>query len=254
MKYAVDIYDVMDFNFCPNYQKYRKEGRKTLIGEYNLALEKTYYSCLRTFINSPDRVNNVLGSLKAAWGAEWIGEQEYAALELGPINPEKDRKGSLRRSGWDVLEVFGDFLTEEQYPIMSDRPFQLALSDSIILTGRWQYIREVGPEDNKRYQIVKILRDTPRRYNDPELDRGWLDLTAMAYAFKVIFDRDAELLVFDPHRLKNRTTIAFRYKEDFEELKRIVFAYVKQRRNKLYYVSPDIRCSSCEYRDLCKRT
>lgn len=253
MKYVVNINDVMDFNFCPNYQKYKSQRYKTLIGEYNQALEKIYYSCLRTFINSPDYVSNVLGSLKTAWGEQWIGEDNYASLELRPVNPERDKKGSRRRSGWDALEAFGEFLMEEQCPIISNRAYKLVLSEDVALIGRWQYIREIGPKDDKRYQIVKILPETTRRYNDPELDRGWLDLTAMLYAFKVIFGRDAELLIFDPHRVKNRTAVAFRYEKDFNKLKRAVFAYIKQKKHKLYYVSPDIRCSSCEYRDLCNR-
>lgn len=246
----INIQDIIDFCFCPRFKKLKGNNNPTLLQEYNKALNKCYFTFIRQMINKPNtNLENSFETLKTAWGKEWIKENDFKSIQILPVNPHVDTYSKRRRNGLVTLCNFYDLITKyKQFPITVNKSYEFQIDDFTI-TGSWDYIREVEVNKTKRIQIVKIIQEETRHCSYIQ-DRKDLDTIAMCYAFEKTFNiSDYDLVLLDAN--KNKQSIVKRSLKDYNLLINTCRYYKYCLDNNIYFVSPDIKCGICEYKNKC---
>lgn len=249
----VDISEVADFSFCPKYYDYRQSGMRTLMHEYNRALFSVYYKYLEALKNSSTGIKDVYRQLKTNWGISWIKEKTLAEIEVHSINPHLDSYGKRRRAGALAIEAFGNIMEEPQYPIAVRAMYSVPIIDhKINLVGIWDYIREILVDDEKHIQVVKFEEDVSKMKGGHKHQNS-IDIVAMAYAFKKLFDKPFDVIIIDTNTgsIKGKVTKVDICEEEYKELEQTVVSYVKCIKNDIRLISPGIKCNVCEYREAC---
>lgn len=252
-KVIIDIQDVVDFAFCPFYYDLKNNNpnevnRKVL---YDKSLHKTFYAYLIAL--QEDKLESTLEFLKYKWGKEWV-KYKYKNTRDFVItcsSYQNDTYENLRKKGIDAIFKFNDLmLKEKQYPIIIGHKYQIEILPNIILTGTFEYIRELTiNEDQKVIQVVKFISEN-NRFNTTMSKKHSLELIAMSYAFKELFDVEYFQVVSMEIETK-RILVETYTNKDYNLLKNTIKSVVMSIQNNIKCVSPDKRCFHCEYRNIC---
>lgn len=255
-KIIIDIQDVIDFSFCPFYYDLKNKdsneiNRRVL---YDESLHKTFYAYLIAL--QEDKLNSTLEFLKYRWGKEWI-KYKYKSTRDFVItcsSYRNDTYENLRKKGIEAIFKFNDMMMKEkQYPIIIGHKYQIEILPNIILTGTFEYIRELTLNNGQKViQLVKFISET-NRFNTNLSKRYNLELIAMSYAFKELFNVDYFQVVSIEVETKRMLVQTYTDKE-YDLLKNTVKNVVLSIQNDIKCISPDKRCFHCEYRNVCINT
>lgn len=247
--HVISIKDVLDFSFCPRYYdlKHRTADEMNMKEAYDISLHKVFYAYLRALQN--DTLKNSLEFLKYKWGKEWIKNKTNTEIILTPSALKRDLYDAKRRAGIDAIITFDELMNVPQFPIIINKEYELKISDDIILTGVWEYIREISDKsDNKFFQIMKFKTENNRFQVLKQMDYD-LELTAAEMAFEQTFNGNAQLVYVDIYRKK--VMPSYRNNKDRQTLIQTVKSVVQCLKHNIRCVSPDKKCYHCEYRNEC---
>lgn len=249
-EYKIDIQEVLDYNYCPVYYRLVHENPGENLSE---AYDKLLRSCFYSYINLLKNNSSVdIGYLTKLWGKHWIKDKSMIKFMTTPSASMRDRHDVLRKSGIDSLISFHNLIKKDsQYPILINKGYSINITNNIILTGKWEYIREIQDENNNSiFQIIKFQHRKDKFQTLMQM-RYDLELTAAAYAFESMFTAPEYQVVY-ANIYKEKMVPSFRSEQDFNILKQTVINTVKCINNNIYTISPDTRCFHCTYRNQCE--
>lgn len=246
----IDIKDVLDFCWCPRYYDLkRKDPEECNMKEaYDKSLHKCFYQYLYNL--QQNTLKNTLEFLKYQWGKEWIKQKRNTEIILTPSAAKRDTYANKRTAGIDAIITFDNIMRQtEQFPLIINKPYELRISKGIILTGTWEYIREIGDEV-KVFQILKFKTENNRFQVNTQMQHD-IELTAASMAFMQTFNvKDApELIHADMYR--KHLSSSYRTKGDYDLLRKTVISVAQCIKHNIRCVSPDKKCYHCEYRNVC---
>lgn len=244
----LDIKDITDFCFCPNYYdlKRRTKDEKNMKVLYDESLHNVFYKYLMAL--QQGTLENSLEFLKIRWGKEWIKNKKSSQLVLTPSAIKRDTYDAKRKQGINAILTFDELMSEPQFPVVINKPYELRISDDLIITGTWEYIREVKRNGENIIQLVKIVTESNKFRVRKQMDND-LELIAADMAFHQTFNGTAELLYVDIYTKK--MVSSYRVPEHQKMLIRTAKSVALSIKNNLRCVSPDSKCYHCEYRDQC---
>ncbi len=254
MALKIDIKDILDYSFCPAYYHLKRRH----INEYNLKqlydekLHEVFYAYLHAL--QLGTVKDAMKFLKYRWGKAWIKQRTNSEIIYTPSAMKRDTYEGKRQAGIDAIITFEEMMRGPQFPIIINVPYEVPIAKGLMLTGIWEYVREIEKPDTKErvIQVIKFRPENNRFITDAMTDRD-LELTASAYALKQKFNVDEfELLYLDIYR--KSMFHSFRKEKDYNLLKETARSVAICIKNDLKCISPDKRCFHCEYRDICKNT
>lgn len=245
----LNIKDVLDFSWCPKYYdlKNGNPNERNLKEAYDLALHKCFYTYLTSLQN--DTLIDSLKTLKYRWGKEWVKQKTNSEIICTPSALKRDTYDAKRRAGIDAIITFDKLMNTPQYPILINKQYSISITDDIVLTGTWEYIREVEINGKKIIQLLKFRTENNRFQVLNQMNHD-LELTAAALAFNETFNaNEIQLVYVDIY--KKKMMLSYRTVKDFELLKKTVISVAKCIKHNIRCVSPDKKCYHCEYRDIC---
>lgn len=247
----LNIKDVLDFSWCPKYYELKNNNpnERNLKEAYDIALHKCFYQYLLALQN--DTLLEGLKTLKYRWGKEWVKQKTNSEIICTPSAVKRDTYDAKRKAGIDAIITFDKLMQGSQYPILVNKNYSIQITNDIILTGTWEYAREIEINDKKIIQLMKFRTENNRFQVLSQMNHD-LELTAAALAFSETFNlnhADFQLVYVDIY--KNKMIASYRTVKDFELLKQTVISVAKCIRNNIKCISPDKRCYHCEYRDAC---
>lgn len=259
-KIIIDIKDIKDFCFCPYYYYLKRENpnEKNIKELYNDSLHKTFYAYLLAL--QENRLERTLEFLKYQWGKEWIRYKNkkdiIASSTTGYIRVTKsayirDTYELLRKKGIEAIFKFDEImLKDRQFPIIIGHKYQIEILPNIILTGTYEYVRELTVKDQKIIQIIKFFSQS-NRFSSTNISRKFdIELIAMSYAFKETFNaKYFQVVAIDVDTKK--TFINTYSDKEYNLLKETIKNVVICLQNNIKYISPDKQCYHCEYRNIC---
>lgn len=249
-KVVIDITDVKDFAFCPSYYELKNRNPNEINSKilYDQSLHKTIYAYLLAL--QEDRLDSTLEFLKYRWGKEWIKYQNTKDILVTRSSIWTDTYEKLRRKGIDAIFKFNDImLKDKQCPIIIGHKYQIEILPNIILTGTYEYIRELTINEQKVIQVIKFIT-TPDNFDTNIAKKFNIELIAMAYAFKETFNVDYFQVVSINVDTK-RMLIASYTDKEYNLLKQSIKSAVLSIQNNIKCISPNKQCYHCEYRNAC---
>ena len=250
---VIDIQEILDYNYCSNLYKLKylnEQVEENLTDKYDKTLRKCFYAYLNMLKNNSSVEVNYLTRL---WGKYWIKDKSTLKLMTKASANSRDKYDVLRKSGIDSLISFHDMIKiGEQYPILVGKEYRVNITPTIILTGKFEYIREFNlGGDNHVFQIIKFNHKKDKYLTMYQM-RHDLELTAMDYAFQSLFKIDEPQQMVYANIYKEKFVPSYRNQKDFEILKQTVINTVKCITNEIYNISPDSKCFMCSYRNQCQ--
>jgi len=250
-KLRIDIQEVVDFCFCPYYYdlKYKDKKEINIKNLYDKSLHETFYAYLLAL--QQDTLTNTLEFLKYQFGKEWINYKKNKEYNLISSAMKRDSYNRKRKKGIDAIFKFNDLMNKDrQLPIIVNHKYEIEICKNIILTGTFEYVRELTLKDKQKViQIVKFISESNRSFTNMARQND-LTLIAASYAFENLFDIDYfQSVVIDIE--KGKATTSYYAKKEYELLKKTVESTVICMRNDIKCISPDFRCYNCEYRNVC---
>ena len=247
----LNIKDVLDFSWCPKYYELKNinPNERNLKEIYDIALHKCFYQYLLALQNNT--LLEGLKTLKYRWGKEWVKQKTNSELICTPSAVKRDTYDAKRKAGIDAIVTFDELMQDPQYPIIINKSYSIQITDDIVLTGTWEYVREVEVDGVKTIQLMKFRTENNRFQVINQMSHD-LELTAAALAFSETFNLnhiDFQLVYVDIY--KKKMTTSYRDNKDFDLLKNTVISVAKCIRNDIKCISPDKKCYHCEYRDVC---
>lgn len=246
----LNIKDVLDFCWCPKYYelKNKNPNEHNLKEAYDIALHKCFYQYLLALQNN---TLDGLKTLKYRWGKEWIKQKTNSELICTPSALKRDTYDAKRKAGIEAIITFDKLMSIPQYPILINKEYSIKISDDIILTGVWEYVREIEIDGKKIIQLMKFRTENNRFQVLNQMNHD-LELTAAAMAFSKMFNMNElefQLVYVDIY--KKKMIASYRTVKDFELLKETVISVAKCIKGGIKCISPDKKCYHCEYRDIC---
>ena len=246
----LNIKDILDFSWCPKYYelKNKNPNERNLKEAYDIAIHKCFYSYLLALQN--DTLEGIK-TLKYRWGKEWIKQKTNSEIICTPSALKRDTYDAKRKAGIEAIITFDKLMSVSQYPILINKEYSIRVSDDVILTGTWEYVREIEIDNKKVIQLMKFRTENNRFQVLSQMNHD-LELTAAAMAFGKMFNMNElefQLVYVDIYKKKMITS--YRTKKDFELLKETAISVAKCIRNNINCISPDKKCYHCEYRDIC---
>ena len=246
----ISIKDVIDYCKCPMYYDLKKNdsNRYNLKEAYDIALHKCFYSYLVGIQQEDARTG--IDTLKARWGKEWIKHKSNSQIMLTPSAFKRDTYDAKRKAGIDAIITFNKLMNKDkQFPIAVNRTYEVPITNNLVLTGTWEYIREIERNGDNVIQILKFQTESNKFRTIHQMNHD-LELTACAMAFEHCFTPSAfELVYFDIY--SKRQIISYRTKQDIELLKQTVKSVALSIQHNIRCISPSKICYHCEYRDAC---
>ena len=246
-KITIDIKDITDYAFCSYYYKLKREDDNiNLRNLYDISLHKTFYSYLLSL--QENKLDSTLEFLKYKWGEEWIKSKSRNDILMSSM--KRDSYESKRKRGIDAIFTFNDIIAnDKQFPIIIGHKYQIEILPNIILTGTFEYIREVTINNKKVIQLIQFLSESFRTLT--KISQLYnIGLIASSYAFKEQFNVNFfQSLSVDIEKKKVFSNV---YSDkEYNILKDTVKNTVICLQNDICIISPDTKCFSCEYRDIC---
>lgn len=248
--YKIDIQEILDYNYCPVYYKlkYNNPGLENLTEAYDRILRKCFYSYMN-LLKSNSSVD--IGYLTKLWGKHWIKDKSLIKLMTTPSASMRDRYDLLRKNGIESLISFHNLMKQgSQYPILINKGYKIRITNNVILTGKWEYIRELQTEEENIFQIIKFQHRKDKFQTLMQM-RYDLELTAAAFAFENTFTAPKYQVVY-ANIYKEKMVPSYRDNNDFNILKQTVINTIKCISNNIYTISPDTKCFHCTYRNQCE--
>lgn len=252
-KIIIDIQDVIDFCFCNEYYKLKNADKNeiNLRNLYDKALHQTFYAYLIAL--QEDRLDSTLEFLKYRWGKEWIKYKSIKNLFITQSSSKYDQYEHKRKRGIDAIFKFNEMMADDQCPIIIGHKYQIEILPNIILTGTFEYVRELTIKNKKKskkvMQVIKFASTTNRFKTNIAREHD-IELIAMSYAFKQMFNVENFQTVYMDIDTKKTTITSFGEK-DYQLLKQTIKNTIICMQNNINCISPDIRCFHCEYRNIC---
>ena len=249
-KLMIDIADVRDFCFCPQYYdlKNKDQNEINVRALYDKSLHRTFYAYLLAL--QENRLDSTLEFLKYRWGKEWIKYKNTKDILVTRSSIWRNSYEQLRKKGIDAIFNFNDImLKDKQCPIIIGHKYQIEIIPNVILTGTYEYVREYTVNNKKVIQLVKFITFT-NRFNTNIARQFDIELMAAAYAFKETFNVDYFQVVTIEIETKKTTVNTYTDKE-YNLLKQTVKNVVLSIQNNIKCISPDKQCYHCEYRNIC---
>ena len=249
-KLVIDITDIKDFSFCSLYYNIKNKNKNeiNLRTLYDKSIHRTFYAYLLAL--QEDKLDSTLEFLKYRWGKEWIKHKKTKDLLITRSARWRDTYENLRRRGIEAIFKFNDImLNDRQCPIIIGHKYQIEIIPNVILTGTYEYVRELTVKNSKVIQVVKFVASTNRLATNFERQFD-LESIAMSYAFEQTFDIDYFQVVSIDVETQRQYINTYTNKE-YELLKRTVKNVVLSIQNNINCISPDTRCYACEYRNIC---
>lgn len=238
----------MDYCWCPKYYdlKNTNPNEYNLKEAYDVALHKCFYQYLYALQN-----NTLEGikTLKYRWGKEWIKQKTNTQVICTPSAVKRDTYDAKRKAGIEAIITFDKLMDTPQFPIIVNKSYSVQIAPNIMLTGVWEYVREVEVNGQKVIQILKFRTENNRFQVLSHMHHD-IELTAAALAFYETFNtQNVQLVYVDIY--KKKMIQSYRTQSDFKLLKDTVTSVVKCIQQGIRCVSPDKKCYHCEYRDTC---
>lgn len=246
----LNIKDVLDYCWCPKYYELKNNNpnERNLKEAYDIALHKCFYQYLLALQN--DTLEG-LKTLKYRWGKEWIKQKTNSEIICTPSALKRDTYDAKRKAGIEAIITFDKLMKTPQYPIVINKEYSIQITKDVILTGTWEYIREIEIDDRKIIQLMKFRTENNRFQVLSQMNHD-LELTAAALAFSKMFNiNQAEFQLVYVDIYKKRMMSSYRTAKDFELLKETVISVAKCIKGGIKCISPDKKCYHCEYRDDC---
>lgn len=246
---TLNIKDVLDYSWCPKYYELKNNNpnERNLKEAYDIALHKCFYTYLLALQN--DTLEDSIKTLKYKWGKEWIKQKTNSEIICTPSALKRDTYDAKRKAGIDAIITFNKLMDVPQFPIIINKDYSIKITEDIILTGTWEYIREVEINNEKAIQLMKFRTENNRFQVLSQMSHD-LELTAAALAFHNTFNADDFQLVY-VDIYKKKMIPSYRTQKDFDLLKETVISVANCIRNNIKCISPDKKCYHCEYRDMC---
>ena len=246
----VNIKDIIDYCKCPKYYKLKNKDSN----EFNLkeAYDKCLHKCFYCYLSGlqQDDIRSGIDTLKTRWGKEWIKLKKNSEIICTPSSFKRDTYDGKRKAGIDAIFTFYDIMEKDkQFPIAINKDYELQITPNIILTGTWEYIREIERNGNKIIQLIKFQTESNRFRTNHQINHD-LELTAAALVFKTMFNIDEFEIAYVDIYLK-KLILTTRSSGDFKTLKNTIISTIKSIENNLECISPDVTCYHCEYRNNC---
>lgn len=250
-KYKIGINEVLDYNYCSMYYKLKQDnpGVENMTELYDRVLRNCFSSYLN-LLKSNSSAN--IGYLTRLWGKNWIKDKTMIKLMAQPSANSRDIYDKLRRNGIDALHSFHNLIKiGNQYPILVNKGYEINIGKNIVLTGKWEYVREFRLDDNTTvFQIIKFTHKKDKFQTMMQM-RHDIELTAADLAFNSLFTVPERQVVY-ANIYKEKMVPSYRDEYDHSVLKETIINTVKCINNNIYNVSPDKRCFHCTYRNLCE--
>ena len=248
--HEIDIKDVIAYCRCPKYYelKHRYSKQYNILEEYDKAIHRCFYTYLHTLQLDPKKCSIAL--LKQKWGKEWVKQSRNSEIICTPKANKRDTYDAKRLAGVHAILTFEEIIANTpQFPIVINKPYQLKITDNIILTGVWEYIREIERGGEKIIQLLKF-RTEHNWFSVNHQTLHDLELTAAAMAFENTFNTHGfEIVYVDIY--KKKLMVSYRTCKDYELLKQSVISVVQSINHNIKCISPDKNCYHCEYRKVC---
>lgn len=248
--HEISINDVIAYCKCPKYYELKNKysGQYNLLDEYDKAIHKCFYTYLHTLQLDPSKCSITL--LKQKWGKEWVKQSRNSEIICTPMASKRDTYDAKRLAGVHAILTFEEIIANTpQFPIIINKPYRLKIADNIILTGTWEYIREIERNGQKIIQLLKF-RTEHNWFSVNHQILHDLELTAAAMAFEDMFNtKGFEIVYVDIY--KKKLISSYRTQKDYDLLKETVSGVVKCIQNNIKCISPDKNCYHCEYRKVC---
>ena len=128
-------------------------------------------------------------------------------------------------------------LQDKQCPIIIGHKYQIEILPNVILTGTYEYVREITVGENKIIQLVKF-NSMSNRFRTNVSQKYDFELIAMAYAFKETFNVDYfQTVSID---IESQITMINTYTDkEYDLLKRTTKSVVLSIQNDIKCLSPD---------------
>lgn len=245
----IDIEDIINYSQCPMIYKYSKldkykSNKISILTEYDKTIHESIYTYLN-LMKSGAKVS--LKNLLSIFGTKWIGTDKTIndMLFITPLT-WRDTHNEKRKEGIKALTKLDKYLNKQEfYPILIGQQYKFQICKGLILTGRFQVIREI----NQSIEIIDFKTDDKtqeklRPYKD-------LSITAQWFAFKENFNQNPDIALY--YGLHSGTKYnAFRTDKDLKMLKTTIKNISLCIKNNIYYVCPGPQCYYCIYKDICE--
>lgn len=250
---TIDIQEIIDYAKCPMFYafKYEYKQHKTdyvnIIEKYNNDIHKViYYSFSKIQDGSPMRIEDI----KVAWGRAWIKDKRKNSLIFSDTPSNKDMYNDKRKRGFDSLVSFyRSFSKNPGFPVMINEEYKLNISNSLILTGRYEVVRELEDELLNKYLEICIFKTDDCSNNSIN---NLYDLKLIASSLAISNDveyNNKKYMIYNIDKKK------FFYLNDIdlhEKLfKKNILNIYKCIYNKMYYICPSEQCITCTYKEVC---
>lgn len=249
----LDIDELMAYCHCPMYYylKYRHHDKKNhyvnTIEKYNLDLHRAVYSFYSMIQNgeSPS-----LSILKRAWGRLWIGKKSAEEFIVTTPTSWRDSYESRRKRGIDsIVKFYEQFKVNPGFPLAINTPYELQLGGDLILTGRWEIIREVEVRPGQREIQLLNFKVDDKVHNAIYMEKD-LDITASSYAFRQQFNQcEDRLICYGLDKGKFHSVV--RDETEYNMLKHTARCVQQAIDQQLFYACPKASCYQCLYRNQC---
>lgn len=259
---VIDSKDIILYGLCPRLYYVKSKYDKTFINLrdlYDKSLHNTIYTYLLAL--QRDELTDTLRLLKYQWGKEWIKYKNTRELvtSIGSLIirrtiSNRDSYEDRRQRGIDAIFKFNDLMIKDkQCPIIINHKYEVPILPNIILTGRFEYVREITDKNNKKiFQVVKFLSEKDSSYaqrTNVSIKYN-MDLIAMSYAFSELFNVDYfESVLIDIEREKIYTNIYG--PKEYNLLKQSIKGIATCIYNNINYMIPGDKCYVCNYRKVC---
>lgn len=229
----------------------KRDGRlPSLLDYYDETLRLTFHKALINF--ESNTLEYSVKFLKTSWGKEWIKNTNAFNLVVTPSSTRRDSRDRLRSEGIDAIIRFTDMLMDEfQVPIIIGRRFYIDVAPNIVVTGTWEYIREVEVDNiigSRKLQLIHIVPKSNRFHTSMQACND-IEMVGQAFAFETMFDNKPEMVYLDIMKDKMVSSLLGETKK--KEFIHTVKSVADCINHNIRCVSPDNRCFHCELRNDC---
>lgn len=251
-KIVIDIKEIKDFCLCPMYHniKYSNDNEINIKDLYEFELKKVFYNYLKAL--QEGTLKNTIQMLKYQWGKSWIKNKTATELIVTATDSKVDSWNTRRKNGIECILNFDEAMSlDEQYPIVINHKYEIEIIPGVILTGTFEYIREITDKDgNDIIQLINFDIEPSNKTNNHAMLNNIISI-ASAYAFNELFEPTYfQNVVLNVS--KNKFYINKYSEKHFKLLKNTIKSVIISLQNDINCISFDERCYRCSYKKTCK--
>lgn len=250
---TIDIEEIIDYAKCPMLYafKYKYKHHKTdyvnITEKYNEDIHKViYYSFSKIQNGSSMRIEDI----KVAWGRAWIKDKRKNSLVFSDTPSNKDIYNDKRKKGFEsLMSFYKKFNKNPGFPVIINEDYKLNITNSLVLTGKYEVVRELEDELSNKYLEVCIFKtDDCSNYSINNL----YDLKLIASSLAICNDveyNNKKYMIYNVD--KKRTFYLKDVNLDKALFKKNILNIYKCIYNEIYYICPNEKCITCIYKDIC---